>query len=142
MNGNRGAESNSLPRNMGRPTSGMARLVAAVTAFPLVLGLMAGCTPSDTGKIIEEVPLAPVTLNEAESIRLANALSWKQKISGDEARAIIDKVYSRASRDTSRDIDKDLAPYRKIEREHARFLRQERLDSLGGEAGEGGGDGH
>ena len=69
-----------------------AKLAIALTALPLVLGLMAGCTPREAGKIIDSLPLAPVTLNEAEVIRLANALSWKRNISGNEARAIINKV--------------------------------------------------
>ncbi|MEQ8479840.1 MAG: hypothetical protein RIC18_04210 [Hoeflea sp.] len=137
MNDCTGAKLNSLAGSTKGRRKLKASLPTVLPAIALALGLMSGCTPSKTGKIIQEVPLANVTLNEAEATRLANALSWKRGMSGRQARALVDEAY----RKPPEARDNDLASYRRIEREHARVLRQERLDRLGGEGGGGGGGG-
>lgn len=115
-------------------------------AMSVALGLLAGCnSASDAGQIVgqtlSETGTNEVFHSEAELIRLANALSWKRGISGDEAMAIVRKAGNNS----------ELAPYRKMEREHARYLRQQRLNAIrardsgssdSGGGGGGGGGGH
>ena len=108
------------------------RTIIGLVAFPLAFGISAGCTPEGTEAVrilVEEPATTRVVLGSAERIRLANALSWKQGISGDAALRTIDKISDKHSGDREA-RDKALAPYRKMEREHARFLRQQRLDAI------------
>ena len=108
------------------------RTIIGLVALPLAFGISAGCTPEGTEAVrilVEEPATTRVVLGSAERIRLANALSWKQGISGDAAMRTIDKITDKHSGDREA-RDKALAPYRKMEREHARFLRQQRLDDI------------
>ena len=124
--------------------SGGMRLLIGLTAIPLGLGMLAGCNTAEdagwsAGNALSAAPLSEGTLEEAELVRLANALSWKQRISGDEAFAIVRKASARGNA--------GLARYRKIEREHEQFLRRQRLEDFdksngGGGGSSGGGGGH
>ena len=136
--------------NNHRASPCSARTIIGLVALPLAFGISAGCTPEGTEVVrvlVEEPATTRVVLGSAERIRLANALSWKQGISGDAAMRTIDKITDKHSGDREA-RDKALAPYRKMEREHARFLRQQRLDAIrarssgSSDSGDSGGGGH
>ena len=129
--------------NNHRASPCSARTIIGLVALPLAFGISAGCTPEGTETVrilVEEPATTRVVLGSAERIRLANALSWKQGMSGDAALRTIDKISDKHSGDREA-RDKALAPYRKMEREHARFLRQQRLDAIRARSGGGNGTG-
>ena len=129
---------NTSSENTRRMQIGGSRVTGVLLSVSMAVSLMAGCnTAEDAGNVIgqalTEAPTSNSVLEEAELIRLANALSWKQRISGDRAFSII--------RAAARKGEAELAPYRKMEREHARVLRQQRLDDIRARSGGGNGTG-
>lgn len=129
---------NGSCENIRRMQTGGARITGVLLSASVAVSLLAGCnTAEDAGYVIgqalTEAPTDKSVLEEAELVRLANALSWKRGISGDQAFSII--------RAAARKGDAELAPYRKIEREHARVLRQRRLDDIRARSGGGNGTG-